>query len=324
MTLLREEHDDFAGAIARAAEELGLAPLFVEKDYWVTQVLRVLAQRYPGAFVFKGGTSLSKGYHLIERFSEDVDILVTPRSGDSAKDRERQLRTMTQGVAEELGVGTLEARPPGRGRSPHRADVLAYPRIVHSGVGVPGEDRGVLLETGYAGGEWPAEMVTVAPLLSAPLGLRPGEYPDTDPFTVRALHPARTLLEKVSLLHHLATSREQDSTLAEQRCGRHYYDIYRLLDHPPTRAALEDRGQFERILAEMQVISATHYGGWTERPHQGYAAGPAFSPAAGSPLRHWLEERYRDAAGLLPARVAGRWPSFGNVLKRVEDHSRLL
>jgi len=46
--------------------------------------------------------------------------------------------------------------------------VLAYPRVVRSAVGVPVEDRGVLLETGYAGGEWPAEMVAVAPLLSAP------------------------------------------------------------------------------------------------------------------------------------------------------------
>jgi Nucleotidyl transferase AbiEii toxin, Type IV TA system len=136
------------------------------------------------------------------------------------------------------------------------ADVLACPRVVRSAVGVPVENRGVLLETGYAGGEWPAEMVAVAPLLSAPLDLHPGEYADTDPFTVRALKPARTLLEKVSLLHRLATSREHDATLAEQRCGRHYYDVYRLLDHPPTRATLEDRGQFARILAEMQVISA--------------------------------------------------------------------
>ena len=68
--------------------DLGLAPLFVEKDYWVTQVLRALHDQHAGAFVLKGGTSLSKGYELIERFSEDVDILIQPAKGDSRKARE--------------------------------------------------------------------------------------------------------------------------------------------------------------------------------------------------------------------------------------------
>ena len=55
---------------------LGLHSQFVEKDYWVTQTLRILYEDYPGHFIFKGGTSLSKGFGLIERFSEDVDVLV--------------------------------------------------------------------------------------------------------------------------------------------------------------------------------------------------------------------------------------------------------
>ena len=323
MKLLREEGADFEGAISRASEELGLAPLFVEKDYWVTQVLRALHARYPGAFVFKGGTSLSKGYGLIERFSEDVDILVTPASGDSTKKREQLLQTLTQDVAGFLGVETIEGRPPGRGKHPHRADVLVYPRVVQSGVDVPVENRGVLLETGYAGGEWPAEMVTITPLVNI-AGIEPGEYADTEAITIRALKPARTLLEKISLLHDVATRWEQDATLADERCGRHYYDVYRLLDHVPTRSALEDREDFAIILADMQVVSATHYGGWTERPKDGYASSLAFSAEPGSELREWLEERYGDAAGLLPANVSGGWPSFSQVIKRVHQHAALL
>jgi hypothetical protein len=323
MKLLREEGDDFEGAISRASEELSLAPLFVEKDYWVTQVLRALHECHPGAFVFKGGTSLSKGYGLIERFSEDVDILMTPASDDSTKKRERLLQTVTNDVAEFLDVETIEGRPPGRGKHPHRADVLVYPRIVDSAGAVPVEDRGVLLETGYAGGEWPAEMVTITPLLNL-AGIAPGEYADTEPLTIRALKPARTLLEKVSLLHDVATRWEQNATLADERCGRHYYDVYRLLDHAPTRRALEDRGDFDRILSEMQVISATHYGGWTERPDKGYASSVAFSAESGSELREWLEERYGDASGLLPANLSGNWPTFSQVLKRVHQHAGLL
>ncbi len=129
MSRLRDNEADFEGAVVSAAERLGLAPLFVEKDYWVTQVLRALHDQHAGAFVLKGGTSLSKGYELIERFSEDVDILIQPAKGDSAKSRERLLKTIAEHVAHTLDVEWLPAREPGRGKTPHRADVLG--RVAH-------------------------------------------------------------------------------------------------------------------------------------------------------------------------------------------------
>jgi hypothetical protein len=152
---LRDDPTEFEDAIDAAARALGLAPLFVEKDYWVTQVLRALNTRHSGWFVFKGGTSLSKGYGLIERFSEDVDILVSPAKDDSARTREELLLAMTESVGAELALEWQQGRAPGRGRMAHRADVLVYPRTVRGSTVVPMEDRGVLLETGFAGGCWP-------------------------------------------------------------------------------------------------------------------------------------------------------------------------
>lgn len=297
--------------------------MFVEKDYWVTQVLRSLHERCPGAFVLKGGTSLSKGYGLIERFSEDVDILMLPAKGDSAASRERFLARIADQVAADLGVKRLDARMPGRGKNAHRADVMSYPRIIRSSVAVPIEDRGVLLESGYAGGEWPSEMVTLTPMLCEPLDIDPDEYEDTTAFDVKALQPMRTLLEKIALLHHAAAAYAPD-TPSDERCGRYYYDIYRLIDHAPTRKALENRGQFTRILSETEAISTAHYNGWSERPADGYARSPAFAPPPDSPLRAWLQARYNDAAELMPANTSGKWPTFGRVLKRVYDHSELL
>ncbi len=323
MSRLRESAGDFEGAVQGAAQSLGLAPLFVEKDYWVTQVLRALHKRYPGAFLLKGGTSLSKGYGLIERFSEDVDVLVQPASGDSAKSREQLLGEMTAEVARALELDWLAARAPGRGRRAHRADVLRYPRVVRAAVTVPVEDRGVLLETGFAEGDWPSEMVSLTPMLCAPLDLDPEEYEDTAPFRVRALKPVRTLLEKLSLLHHAATRYERDAS-GDERCGRHYYDVYRLLDHAATRDALADRARFRRIVDEMGSISAAQYGGWSARPDEGYAHSPAFASPRDEPLHAWLEQRYNDAAALLPAQTTGSWPSFTRVLERVEQHARLL
>ena len=77
----------FADAVSAAAGTLGISETLVEKDYWVTWMLRNLAASpLADRVVFKGGTSLSKAYRLIERFSEDVDLAVIREAGmtDSA------------------------------------------------------------------------------------------------------------------------------------------------------------------------------------------------------------------------------------------------
>ena len=68
--------DAFSGTIDIAAEQLGIQPLAVEKDYWVCEALRAMVQAEPNGLVFKGGTSLEK-LRIIQRFSEDLDLLVT-------------------------------------------------------------------------------------------------------------------------------------------------------------------------------------------------------------------------------------------------------
>ena len=77
MTRFRDSAE-FAPILDAAAARLGISPAAVEKDYWVSEALRALASGYGDDFVFKGGTSLSKGYRIIERFSEDIDVLVIP------------------------------------------------------------------------------------------------------------------------------------------------------------------------------------------------------------------------------------------------------
>lgn len=99
MALLRED-SGFATAIAGAAKELGLHPQFVEKDYWVTEALRALHRDFAAHFIFKGGTSLSKGYGLIERFSEDIDILVVADAGSSTAQCEAKLLRITKAVSQ--------------------------------------------------------------------------------------------------------------------------------------------------------------------------------------------------------------------------------
>ncbi len=93
------EPDQFAAAILTAAEQLGVLPLAVEKDYWACAALRAITSARPGEVIFKGGTSLEK-LRVIRRFSEDLDLLIV---GDYASNRaaERALSALF----EQLGKG---------------------------------------------------------------------------------------------------------------------------------------------------------------------------------------------------------------------------
>jgi len=81
---LHENKDAFRDAIRAASEHLGIRDVFVEKDYWVSLILKRLSQsQFKNEVVFKGGTSLSKAHHLINRFSEDVDLAIIKTEGQT-------------------------------------------------------------------------------------------------------------------------------------------------------------------------------------------------------------------------------------------------
>src|SRR5258708_20630302 len=99
------QHADFEQAILGAEQHFAarkLRPAIIEKDYYVTEALRIIAAAAPNQAIFKGGTSLAKGWNLIQRFSEDIDIFLDPLAfkpvlGKNAIDRE--LKRLRDAVA---------------------------------------------------------------------------------------------------------------------------------------------------------------------------------------------------------------------------------
>ncbi len=92
---------------AQVADETGIPAAHVEKDFWVTEVLRGVVASATEAqvvVVFKGGTSLSKAYRLIERFSEDVDVLVVLPDDATKGKRDGILKTLVDGAAAATGL----------------------------------------------------------------------------------------------------------------------------------------------------------------------------------------------------------------------------
>ena len=84
---LHEDREAFSELVQATAEAVGLPQVYIEKDYWVTKALKHLSESaHVSDVVFKGGTSLSKAYRLVERFSEDIDLAVFAGGrGDAAR-----------------------------------------------------------------------------------------------------------------------------------------------------------------------------------------------------------------------------------------------
>ena len=102
---LHDNKEAFQNAIRAAGDHLGIRDIFVEKDYWVTFLLRRLSlSENSENVVFKGGSSLSKVYKLIDRFSEDVDLAILKEDGQS----ETQVRKMIRSIEKELTTGFKE------------------------------------------------------------------------------------------------------------------------------------------------------------------------------------------------------------------------
>jgi hypothetical protein len=97
------EHPEFEQAILQAAEHFrgqGLRPVIVEKDYYVTEALRIIAAA-GDKLIFKGGTSLAKGWNLIQRFSEDIDIFLDPAAFQPALGKrgiDRELKKLRDAI----------------------------------------------------------------------------------------------------------------------------------------------------------------------------------------------------------------------------------
>ena len=224
-------------------------------------------------------------------------------------------------MAEQPGLPTVEQRKPGYGRRPSRGDYFMYDPVVVPEIQLEVLTDRVLLETGYGDGHEPSEMVPISTLLGKLDSVDETAYDDLRPFTVRALNPVRTLIEKLCALHHIATNFDPESP-SEERFGRHYFDVHQLLLHDPTRRRLQDRDEFLRLVEEVERISIEQFGGSTPRPATGFAGSPAFAPPSDE-VRAWLERRF-GAARTRSSFWGATIPTFTSELALIQQQKALL
>ena len=333
---LREHLDDLTALIGEASEQLSLDQTFLEKDFWAMEVLRAVApaQEFTGIdgtgalrVIFKGGTSLSRVYGLIERFSEDIDVLlVFPDISMGAGRRDKILKAKRDAATAHLGLKQDRVVAKESTTGVKRNVRYLYPaRVAASGAAAQVISEGVLLEMGSRGGTFPTQHHRIRSLIADFAVDRLGDTADTweefERFTVEVLAPERTLFEKLAALHDGACRAPEETALsALQRNARHLYDIHCLLDDHHVVSELETLGPtgVAKLCADVDEHSQSAGFSYTPRPAAGFGASPLTGHQHSGVDS--LERGYRQAMQL----VYGTRPTLHECLTTLRKCSRLL
>jgi hypothetical protein len=233
--ILHEDTDAFEELIAATAQSIGLPELYIEKDYWVSRALKALSlSSHTESVVFKGGTSLSKAYRLIDRFSEDIDLAVFSRDL-SDNQRKTLLKNVERDVAAELTPLPADQRT-SKGSS-FRKTVYQYPRhIADDDFGQASPE--LLIEINAFTHPEPFKKIELRTLIAEMLEGR-GEQQlierfALESFSVNVLCVERTLVEKI--LGMIKDSYDEDPIAKLSNRIRHLYDICLILKDEQHRA----------------------------------------------------------------------------------------
>lgn len=244
------------------AAKMGMTDAIVEKDFWVCYMLDYLFHRsaWKDNIAFKGGTSLSKAYGLIERFSEDIDLILDWRVLGYGKDEPWEERSNTkQDAFNKEANARAEVFLRNAFLPATIADLTAElgpkvscfiddddPQTVKIVYPNSFSDSSILqeirLEIGALAAWTPVKEATITPY-SAQLYARLFTQPSTEVLTVL---PERTFWEKVTILHREAF-RPEDRPFPS-RYSRHYYDLYKMMKSHVKDNALADNDLLERVV----------------------------------------------------------------------------
>lgn len=275
--------NDLADLFRAAAAKRGLPEAILEKDFWVCWVLKRIfsLDNLPAGVLFKGGTSLSKVYGVIDRFSEDVDLsfdrgglgfggaddpmLAASKKRQAAAVeklaeackiavREKLKPQLAAAFEEALGTTTTWTLEAATDDADDATLLFRYPSSpVPSATYITPFVR---LELGARSDHWPAQPGIVRPFAAEDF---PKQFKVAE-CQVKTLAAERTFWEKATLLHkwyHAAADRR-----FPDRQSRHYYDLYRLYKHPLGEKALSDLSLLDSVAKHKQVFFAqawAHY-----------------------------------------------------------------
>lgn len=254
----------------------GINQIAIEKDWWVTVTLKALFQTDCRDFLlFKGGTSLSKGFSIIERFSEDIDLAIShsffgiEKTNKNQRDKLRkvarkyiheELSSQLDAQFKEMGINGYRIENVTHvknrdGELPIDSDkdptviLVHYPSIVEETISyIPPR---VKIEISCLSMDEPTEVREVNSLIEDSFI---GEDTDAD-CSIKTVVPTRTFLEKMFLL----AEEFQKAKPRSVRMSRHLYDLDKLMDSQYGREALANRSLYDAIVEHRRIYYALKY-----------------------------------------------------------------
>jgi Nucleotidyl transferase AbiEii toxin, Type IV TA system len=330
--ILRADAATRLGLFTTTAQRIGTAPQNVEKDFWVCWTLDALFNGLPAGprLLFKGGTSLSKGFGLIQRFSEDIDITVfrddlgLPASvgqlnAMSRKKREAALDAIKAACEAYINGPLCEALSALTGAACARNGLpaaeflvepdpedrqslhLRYPTVTPADTYIA---KVVKIESGAKSALDPHSVRTISPYVNDDL---PGA--DLDVANITIVDAERTFWDKVVILHGLRRWFDIRGVLRGngQRISRHYYDLYQLLRSDAGTSALANRA--------LGADCVDHARLFFNRPDFDLASAqpPSFALCPKGTMVDDLRRDYRAMTGM----IFGVAPSFEDIIESV-------
>ena len=307
--------------INKIAITTGLPNEAIEKDWWVTMTLSALFScECAGHIVFKGGTSLSKAWNLIERFSEDIDISIDRAffgfDGELTKKQIKNLRRAScsyikdklknelNNKLQETGISNyflLIEETEDSSKDPQTIEVH-YQSLFASGSYI--SDK-VMIEIGARSLMEPSENVRLRSIIA-------DNYPQSDfadaYFSVPVVIPQRTFLEKAFLLHEEFQKPEEN--IRVDRMSRHLYDLERLMDTDFAQKALKDVSLYKSIIdhrSKLTAISGVDYA--THAPDRINFVPPA------SVMEKWRD----DYIAMQASMIYGESLPFVKLIERIKE-----
>lgn len=245
--------NDFEGAIVATSEYFKIPEIFIEKDYWVTYALHQLFHSdVKDLIVFKGGTSLSKCYKVIERFSEDIDLVIVKSNDDTGNDLKRKLKEVTN-IIDKSALEVVPNDPNTNKKGSIRKIIYSYPKV-----GVKGEygevRENIALEVSHLGNTEPNVVKPIRTLIADYIKTTSNLALITqfglEDFDVKALSVERTFCEKIISLVRFSYTQSPLEDLSNK--VRHTYDLHQLLQLENIKHFVESNA-FDTMLLQVAI-----------------------------------------------------------------------
>lgn len=322
MNWLQHNVNERKAMLQQVADSIHLPDYAVEKDWWVTMVLKAMFATDCAPFLeFKGGTSLSKGWNLIERFSEDIDLAIDHAFFTESLANNNQLKTLRKkchkyvvgNLAEQLetalkqmGLSGCSVVPKTNDDNGNAISTDADPAVLFvdyesvSGHSSPYMPSRVKIEISCLSMKEPFEARNISSMLH-------DKFPEDDDEAVCVIPvvmPERTFLEKAFLLCEEFQKQDPRSL----RMSRHLYDLEKLMDTPFGEKALNDKVLYEKIVEHRRKFYHVSYADYDKD----YPPHITIVPPDGD-LVAWRQ----DYLELQQHFIHGNSLEFGELLKRI-------